>query len=222
MSALKNAHYLAFIRSGARGHLLAAPEVQQELLHRVLHADPLERPSVLLSSPHVLLRCRESTRKTALKRGRHSQKRTSPWKAPKVAAESLIRPVPLPKGPERTRARTRGRRHVPSPQPRSRRTLQRGAGASPAVPPAAAAAAAHREVRVRARRARGGMRRRAAALAGVGRGAVEIGEVNGAAESPAVAVGRCVPAAVHDHGGAAGRRTAENGGLRRGDGHVQG
>lgn len=95
MSALKNAHYLAFIRSGARGHLLAAPEVQQELLHRVLHADPLERPSVLLSSPHVLLCCRESTRKTALKpRGRHSQKQTSPWKAPKVAAESLIRPGP--------------------------------------------------------------------------------------------------------------------------------
>lgn len=108
MSALKNAHYLAFIRSGARGHLLAAPEVQQELLHRVLHADPLERPSVLLSSPHVLLRCRESTRKTALKRGRHSQKRTSPWKAPKVAAENLIRPGPASRCPKGRKEPERG------------------------------------------------------------------------------------------------------------------
>lgn len=220
MSALNNARYLAFIRSGARGHLLAAPEVQQELLHRVLHADPLERPSVLLSSPHVLLRCRESTRKTALKpRGRRSEKRTSP----REAARSRSReppPASSDERPERTRARNRGRRHVPSPQPRPRRTLQRGAGAAPAVPPAAAAAA-HREVRVGARRARGGVRRRAAALAGVGRGAVEVGEVDGAAEGPAVAVGSRVPAAVHDHGGAAGRRAAENGGRRRGDEHVQ-
>lgn len=58
MSALAHAlPYLAVLRGGARGHLLAAPEVQQELLHRVLHADPLEGAPVLLSSPHVLLHC---------------------------------------------------------------------------------------------------------------------------------------------------------------------
>lgn len=117
MSALNNARYLAFIRSGARGHLLAAPEVQQELLHRVLHADPLERPSVLLSSPHVLLRCRESTRKTALKpRGRRSEKRTSPREAARSRSREPS-PASSDERPERTRARNRGRRHVPSRSP---------------------------------------------------------------------------------------------------------
>lgn len=57
MSVLKNAGYLAFLRGGARGHLFAAPEVQQELLHGILHTDPLERASVLLASPHVLFNC---------------------------------------------------------------------------------------------------------------------------------------------------------------------
>lgn len=57
MSVLKNAGYLAFLRGGARGHLFAAPEVQQELLHRVLHTDPLERSSMLLSARHVLVNC---------------------------------------------------------------------------------------------------------------------------------------------------------------------
>ena len=67
MSVLKNAGYLAFLRGGARGHLFAAPEVQQELLHRVLHTAPLERSSVLLAPRHVLLNCWDTKTKPELK-----------------------------------------------------------------------------------------------------------------------------------------------------------
>lgn len=70
MSVLKNAGYLAFLRGGARGHLLAAPEVQEELLHRVLHTDPLERSSVLLSPRHVLFNCWDTKTKPEFKRKR--------------------------------------------------------------------------------------------------------------------------------------------------------
>lgn len=126
--------------------------------------------------------------------------------------------------PPRGRSGTRGSAlSPPPPGAGTRRTLQRGAGAAPGVPPAAAAAA-HREVRVGSRRARrGGVRRRAAALAGVGRGPVEVGEVDGAVEGAAVAaIGRRVPAALHDHGGAAGGAAAGGGGRRSGHGHGQG
>ena len=67
MSVLKNAGYLAFLRGRARGHLFAAPEVQQELLHRILHTDPLERSSVLLSPRHVLFNCRDTETKPEFK-----------------------------------------------------------------------------------------------------------------------------------------------------------
>lgn len=63
LSVQKAAGYLAFLGGGTRGHLLAAPEVQQELLHGVLHADPLERSSVLLSAPHVWLNCGDTKTK---------------------------------------------------------------------------------------------------------------------------------------------------------------
>lgn len=61
------------------------------------------------------------------------------------------------------------------------------------------------------------MCRRAAALAGVGRGPVEVGEVDGAAKGAAVAAIGRVPATLHDHGVAAGR-AAGSGGRRSGHG----
>lgn len=63
----KAAGYLAFLGGRTRGHLLAAPEVQQELLHGVLHTDPLERSSVLLSPPHVLFNCGDTKTEPELK-----------------------------------------------------------------------------------------------------------------------------------------------------------
>lgn len=63
----KAAGYLALLGGRTRGHLLAAPEVQQELLHGVLHTDPLERSPVLLSAPHVLFNCGDMKTKPELK-----------------------------------------------------------------------------------------------------------------------------------------------------------
>lgn len=63
----KDAGYLAFLGGRTGGHLLAAPEVQQELFHRVLHTDPLERSSVLLSPPHVLFNYGDMKTKPELK-----------------------------------------------------------------------------------------------------------------------------------------------------------